>query len=282
MFTRTRSGGQRRPLPGLAPAVLALMLLSGSARAQPVPAADFTAATLNLWHDQGDWPARRAVMLDTLRVLSPDVLFLQEVLEKGGLPNQAQQLADSLGWGFVFASVDPPGSAKRYGNAILTRHRLVATHEIMLPPLDDYRVALHARLEAGGRTVDAYATHLHHTAEGAHIRAEQVRGLLAFVDSTRGEGELVIGGDFNAGADKAELAPLLARYHDCYAQLHPEAAGGAVTTLNPVMGHAPCRIDHLFVEPQGLRPVAAGIFLDAPSPSGVWASDHFGVWARLR
>ena len=282
MFTRTRSGGQRRPLPGLAPAVLALMLLSGSARAQPVPAADFTAATLNIWHDQGDWPARRAVILDTLRVLSPDVLFLQEVLEKEGLPNQAQQLADSLGWGFVFASVDPPGAAKRYGNAILTRHRIVATHEIMLPPLDDYRVAAHARLEAGGRTVDAYVTHLHHTAEGAHIRAEQVRGLLAFVDSTRGEGELVIGGDFNAGADKAELAPLLARFIDCYAALHPEAEDGTVTTLNPGMGHAPSRIDHLFVEPGGPRPVAARIFLAAPSPSGVWASDHFGVWARLR
>ena len=275
-MTATIPGG-RRLLLAAAPALVTLALLAGRASA-----ADFTAATLNIWHDQGDWPARRAVILDTLRVLSPDVLFLQEVLEKEGLPNQAQQLADSLGWGFVFASVDPPGAAKRYGNAILTRHRIVATHEIMLPPLDDYRVAAHARLEAGGRTVDAYVTHLHHTAEGAHIRAEQVRGLLAFVDSTRGEGELVIGGDFNAGADKAELAPLLARYHDCYAKHHPEAAGGTVTTLNPAMGHAPSRIDHLFVEPGGPRPVAAGIFLAAPSPSGVWASDHFGVWARLR
>ena len=120
---------------GAAPALVTLAFLAGRA-----PAGDFTAATLNIWHDQGDWPARRAVILDTLRVLSPDVLFLQEVLEKEGLPNQAQQLADSLGWGFVFASVDPPGAAKRYGNAILTRHRIVATHEIMLPPLDDYRV----------------------------------------------------------------------------------------------------------------------------------------------
>jgi endonuclease/exonuclease/phosphatase family metal-dependent hydrolase len=282
MNTRNRSGGQRWRLPGLVPAVLALISLTSIAGAQPVPAGDFTAATLNIWHDQGDWPARRAVILDTLRVLSPDVLFLQEVLEKEGLPNQALQLADSLGWSFVFASVDPPGAAKRYGNAILTRHRLVATHEIMLPPLDDYRVAVHARLEAGGRTVDAYATHLHHTAEGAHIRAEQVRGLLAFVDSTRGEGELVIGGDFNAEADRPELAPLRQRYVDCYAARHTGTDGATVTTLNPALGHAPCRIDHLFVEPRGLRPVAAGIILDAPSPRGVWASDHFGVWARLR
>ena len=49
-------------------------------------------------------------MLDSLRTLSPDVLFLQEVLEKEGLPNQARQLADSLGWAYVFASVDPPGA----------------------------------------------------------------------------------------------------------------------------------------------------------------------------
>ncbi|MDO9694193.1 MAG: endonuclease/exonuclease/phosphatase family protein [Candidatus Latescibacteria bacterium] len=267
----------RRLLLGAAPALVTLAFLAGRA-----PAGDFTAATLNIWHDQGDWPARRAVILDTLRVLSPDVLFLQEVLEKEGLPNQAQQLADSLGWGFVFASVDPPGAAKRYGNAILTRHRIVATHETMLLPLDDYRVAAHARLEAGGRTVDAYVTHLHHTAEGAHMRAEQVRGLIAFVDSTRGGGDLVLGGDFNAAVDRPELAPLLARYIDCYAALHPDADGETATTLNPGMGHAPARIDHLFVEPGGPRPVAARIFLEAPSPSGVWAADHFGVWARLR
>jgi endonuclease/exonuclease/phosphatase family metal-dependent hydrolase len=127
----------------------------------PTTRQPFLAVTLNIWHDQQDWPARCAVILDTLRTLRPDVVFLQEVLQKEGLPNQAQTLAESLGATFVFASVDPPGAPKRYGNAILTRHRIAATNEIHLKPLDDYRVAVHARLEVEGRSVDAYATHLH-------------------------------------------------------------------------------------------------------------------------
>ena len=276
----------RWPRQGLfASACLLLLLGAAGARPSPPPAAaggEFTAATLNIWHDQRDWPARRAVVLDTLRVLAPDVLFLQEVLEKEGLPNQARQLADSLGWACVFASVDPPGAAKRYGNAILTRHRILAWAEVNLAPLDDYRVAAHARLDIQGRVLDAYVTHLHHTDAGGGIRAEQVRGLLAFVDSTRGDGAVVVGGDFNAEPAAPELAPLRARFGDGYGAIHAGAEAAPVTTLNPAVGHAPRRIDHLFFEPRRLRPVAAAIFLDAPTPAGVWASDHFGVWARFQ
>lgn len=275
----------KRPRPGLL-ASACLLLLLGAAVARPSPppaaAAEFSAATLNIWHDQRDWPARRAVLLDTLRALAPDVLFLQEVLEKEGLPNQARQLADSLGWACVFASVDPPGAAKRYGNAILTRHRIVAWAEARLAPLDDYRVAAHARLDIQGRVLDAYVTHLHHTDAGGHIRAEQVRGLLAFVDSTCGDGAVVVGGDFNAEPADPELAPLRARFADGYGAIHAGAEAALATTLNPAAGHAPRRIDHLFFEPRRLRPVAAAIFLNAPTPAGVWASDHFGVRARFQ
>ncbi len=272
----------------LAGALVAALIPASRCPCAPAPAAAATAAsdvriaTLNIWHDQQDWPARRAVILDTLRALSPDVLLLQEVLEKEGLPNQARQLADSLGWACAFASVDPPGAAKRYGNAILTRHRIVAWQETKLAPLDDYRVAAHARLDVGGRRLDAYVTHLHHTDAGSAIRARQVRDLLAFVDSTRGDGALVIGGDFNAPPDAPELAPLRARFADTWAATRsgPDPAG--VTTLNPAKGHVPRRIDHLFCVPRELRPVAAAIFLAAPGRAGTWASDHFGVWARLR
>ncbi len=278
--TRDRPAGLRRALPLL----LALVCAAGPARGQPrpVPASEFLAITLNIWHDQQDWPARRAVILDTLRALAPDLLFLQEVLQHEGLPNQAGQLADSLGWACVFASVDPPGAAKRYGNAILTRHRIVAMHEARLEPLDDYRIAAHARLDVDGRQLDAYTTHLHHTAEGGAIRAEQVRGLLAFIDSTRGRGALLLGGDFNAAPDRPELAPLLRRLEDGQAALHPDRAGAPATTLNPAKGHAPRRIDYLFHAPGRLRPVASEIILDAPTAQGVWASDHFGVCTRFR
>ena len=90
----------------------------------------------------------------------------------------------------------------------------------------------------------------------------------------------MLGGDFNAPPGAPELRPLVARFADTYAALHP---GAAVTTLNPAMGHAPRRIDHILADPRGpLRPVASEVFLDAPTAAGVWASDHFGLWTRFR
>ncbi len=250
----------------------------------PASATGFTAVTLNLWHDQQDWPARRAVIVDTLRALAPDVIFLQEVLEKEGLPNQAQQLADSLGCAFVFTSVDPVGGAKRYGNAILTRLPIVAQHEVKLPPLDDYRVAAHARLALpDGRALDTYVTHLHHTEEGTGIRARQVAGLFAFVDSTRADdgADVLIGGDFNAEPDRPELAPVFARFTDVLAAVHPDLTLPASATFGPATSTTPRRIDYLFCEGAQLIPTAARVVLGAPSPAGVWGSDHCGVWARF-
>src|SRR5688500_8160625 len=80
-----------------------------------------TVVTLNLWHDQQDWPRRRALIIDELRALRPDVICLQEVLQHLTLRNQAYDLADSLGYHATFSSVDHDTSTKRYGNAILTR-----------------------------------------------------------------------------------------------------------------------------------------------------------------
>jgi beta-glucosidase len=207
---------------------------------------------------------------------------LQEVLEKAGLPNQAQTLAESLGSAFVFGSVDPPGAPKRYGNAILTPHRLVTTHEVHLEPLDDYRVAVHARVAIGDRDIDADATHLHHTAEGGAIRATQIRSPLEFVDRTRGAAGLVVGGDFNAAPGAPEMRLMHERFMDSVRALHLEQPGMLVSTLNPAKGHAPQRIDYIFAGAGSLQPVVARIVLATPAANGVWASDHFGMWTAWR
>src|SRR5262245_31251776 len=84
-----------------------------------------TVVTLNLWHDQHDWPKRLERIVRELRPMRLDVLCLQEVLQNPNLRNQAETLADSLGCHVQFASVDGPERPKRYGNAILTPHRIV-------------------------------------------------------------------------------------------------------------------------------------------------------------
>ncbi|MBB5207796.1 endonuclease/exonuclease/phosphatase family protein [Chiayiivirga flava] len=246
------------------------------------PPDTLTVVTLNLWHDKADWPRREAIIVRALRTLQPDVIALQEVLQDAHLPNQAKSLAQALGYRHIFVSADAPDAVRRYGNAILTRHRILADDAVLLAPLDDYRSAAHVRVTIGGRTVDVYATHLHHTANGGAIRARQIGDLVDFVRRTRAGDAMLVLGDFNTAADSPELDALRALgLRDAYATLHPRTAADdpAHSTLNPAR-HPPQRIDHVFVD--RLVPLQAGRLFDVPAADGAWASDHFGVYATLR
>lgn len=243
-----------------------------------------TVVTLNIWNDQAEWPRRLPKIVAGLRALHPDVICLQEVLQNPALPNQARTLADSLGCQAHFTSVDDETRPKRYGNAILTRHRVRHAGGRALAPADDYRTVAHVRLDWKGRRLDVYDTHLHHTLEGSAIRETQIRDLLAFIDSTRGGGALVLAGDFNAGLEAAEMRLLEPAFLDAYATTHPGAHGAETATLNQAFGHPPRCIDHIFAAREGrptLTPVAADILFRDAGPDSVWASDHFGVVARL-
>lgn len=268
----------------------ALLLVPGAAAAAPadtraMSADTLTVVTLNLWHDQHDWPKRLARIVTELRELRPDVLCLQECLQNPNLRNQAESLADSLGCSPQFASVDPAGAPKRYGNAVLTPHKVLASAERNLAPADDYRAVAHVRFAWRGREVDAYSTHLHHTPEGGAIRTTQIRHLLAWVDSTRGNGPIVLAGDFNAELGTPEMNLVTARYVDAFRTIHPDASREDAVTFNKRFGPDPGAIDHIFVggkRPVGLRPVASEVLFRSVGPDSVWASDHFGVVARLR
>lgn len=274
---------------------LFVLLSSGMIACSSVPHADqgkstdptseavtFTIVTLNLWHDKGDWPHRRAIIVDSLRESRPDAIFLQEVLQDENLPNQAVDLAQRLGYEHHFVSIDPPTKTRRYGNAVLTRHPVLAKDGVPLQPSEDYRVAGLIRAEIDGHPVNFYVTHLNFTDKTGATRARQIRDLLAFVDATHGDTPSVIAGDFNVAADAPELAPLRARFTDAFAATHADANAPANTTLNPHHEHPPQRIDHVFLETAAFEPVETRIILDQPDKAGVWASDHFGMWARFR
>jgi endonuclease/exonuclease/phosphatase family metal-dependent hydrolase len=265
--------------------LVAVLMLSGSPPATWArPSDSLTVVTLNLWHDQHDWPKRLNVIVAEMRRIRPDVLCLQEVLQNPNLRNQAETLGDSLGCHVQFATVDGPERPKRYGNAILTPHPVRVGESRNLAPADDYRAVAHVRFDWRGRAVDAYSTHLHHTAEGDSIRAAQIRHLLAYVDSTRGDGPVVIGGDFNCELGSPEMDLVTARYDDAFHAVHPGANRAQATTYNARFGVDPGAIDHIFVERRGamrLIPRACEVIFASVGPDSVWASDHFGVVARL-
>jgi len=267
--------------------ILAVMLgvLCGSPHAPWARTSDsLTVVTLNLWHDQHDWPKRLNVIVAEMRRIRPDVLCLQEVLQNPSLRNQAETLGDSLGCHVQFATVDGPERPKRYGNAILTPHSVLVGESRNLAPADDYRAVAHVRFNWRGLAVDAYSTHLHHMAEGGSIRATQIRHLLAYVDSTRGDGPVVIAGDFNCELGSVEMNLVTARYDDVFHAVHPEASRAEATTYNSRFGVDPGVIDHIFVERHSTKPLiplACGVIFTSVGPDSVWASDHFGVVARL-
>ena len=262
------------------------LLLGLSGPAVAAAAGDtLTVVTLNLWHDQRDWPRRLVRITGELRRLRPDVICLQEVLQHPQLRNQAETLAESLGCSVQFASVDGPERPKRYGNAVLTPHRVLTGGARNLDPADDYRVVAHVRFEWRGRAIDAYSTHLHHTREGGATRARQVRHLLAIVDSTRGTGPVVLAGDFNAELSAPEMSSVTERYVDAFQALHPRASREEAATFNRRFGPDPGAIDHIFVargRKKAPRPVACELIFRDVGPDSLWASDHFGVLAKLR
>lgn len=245
---------------------------------------EFDVVTLNIWHDRENWPRREALIAEALERLKPDVIFLQEVLQDVALANQAGNLARRLGYSWHFVSTDPPENARRFGNAILLRDVPTERGEMALRPMDDYRIAGWVRTTLHGRPINLYVIHLNFTDPTGITRAQQVADLLDYIDVTRGSAPVLIAGDFNTPGDGAELTPLHERYVDVYAALHASADDGGAehVTFNPAYHDRHQRLDLIFAQRTALAPIQARRILDRPDADGVWPSDHFGVWARLR
>lgn len=264
--------------------LLALSALPFAADAQKPPTEpEISLVTLNLYHDKADWPKRLPLILAELRRLNPDVVTLQEVIGHENLRNQAQVLADALGYEYAFSSVDPEGQPQRYGNAILTRRPILAQHWTRLNPLDDSRTALHLRLAVGDRVLNVYTTHLHWTDGGGAIRERQVADLMRFIADTGDGAPSLVAGDFNAIASAPELKKLTADFADAYGSLHPDEAADPKThsTLN-LAYYPPKHIDHVFLQRGAFAVSSAEIILNRAGPGDVWPSDHYGMHASFR
>jgi endonuclease/exonuclease/phosphatase family metal-dependent hydrolase len=254
-----------------------------SIRANDAPSTSLSVLTLNIWFDQGDWSARLALILDGIREFDPDIIGLQEVIQRANLDNQAKQIADSLGYYYYFDSVDPADRAQRFGNAILSRYPIEATNFRALNPLNQYRKVVHARIDVEGHTVDVYNTHLHNAQFDNHIREEQIAHMLEFVDETNSGGLIIVTGDYNANPDWPEMSLMYEGFTDVYPLFHANHLGPEHGTLNHHLGHQRRRIDYVFFSrtSEQLVPVSAEVVLDEPDDNNVYPSDHFGVFAAF-
>ncbi|RZJ01986.1 MAG: hypothetical protein EON90_01335 [Brevundimonas sp.] len=239
--------------------------------------------TFNIWHDRGDWTARRPLLIEAIRAENADVIALQEVLQDAAtnLPNQAETVAAALGPDYraVFSSVDADDAPRRFGNAILTRRPIVTHDFVKLRPLEDYRTALRVRIDVEGRPVDIVTAHLAWQPDAGAVRTEQLAHMMDWIpeDGT----PLVVMGDLNAQMTQPEIADFRGeRFVEAFSALHPDRALTTTMNLARYEGSA-MHIDHIFVETAHFTPLTAAIIGDAPT-ANEWPSDHFGVATRVR
>jgi endonuclease/exonuclease/phosphatase family metal-dependent hydrolase len=143
-----------------------------------------------------------------------------------------------------------------------------------------------ADVTISGRTFRVIDTHLESFDDASQVA--QGQELAAGPAST--SLPTILLGDLNSRADRTgtpTYANLLASgFRDAWPQTHPNDTGLTCChgdDLRDVGGPFYSRIDYVLVK-NGFRATAAGIVGEAPQDrlSGLWPSDHAGVWARLR
>ncbi len=239
-------------------------------------------ATLNIRNLADRWDERLPLLLADMAALQPDLLGLQEVV----YVLQQDRLIGAAGRG-RYESTRGWAGRPEYGNALLVREPLAAAGPDRLD-LDLARSAVRARVAlAGGATVLAVVTHLHHVPADEAARDEQAGRLVDWLAGAPPTDAVVVVGDFNA----EPIEPAYARMQAAgFRSAHLEANGREpdVTWPSGLSGPAidtdgpPGCLDYIWVR-GAVAVEACGLAFDRPAVGdpGLYPSDHLGLSARL-
>ena len=255
--------------------------------------------TLNIWNRGDPWNDRLQVIRAGLAEMRPDVVCLQEVL---CLPDFDQMKLIAEGTGYHLAFGRDGEDHYPFGNAILSRWPVTRTAVRALPRCgtDENRSVTFAALATPFGSLPVFSTHLNWKFHHGHIRVQQVRALVDFIDHEVADGDLpaVLAGDFNAEPDSDEIRYLrgltglggeCVYFCDCWAAAGDGTPGATFVRRNPYAfagsGNEPDRrIDYVFV--RGPNDRQEGVALEcglvfANAVGNAWASDHLGVMAII-
>lgn len=265
--------------------------------------------TLNLWQRYGVWAERRAVLIEGLRALQPDVVGFQESIQD----ETYDQVSDLLGPAFHIVhqkSRDPHGM----GISIASRWPLAEVHELDLnvtPRCAGFPAgSLVAEVRAPGPVGPFwFVNHFPHW-QGSFERERELQAVVVakFVEEQvqRTFRQVLLVGDLDADPDATSVRFLSGRqslgdmsvcYRDAWASSHPGEPGDTFTPASPavrkqvVKGMLPFRdwpfrrIDYIFLRfgahgGEALDIVGCDRIFARPV-DGVWASDHVGLAADL-
>jgi endonuclease/exonuclease/phosphatase family metal-dependent hydrolase len=230
--------------------------------------------TLNIWNRQGPWDERLALIRAGIRALSPDVVGLQEVLERDGV-SQADDIREGLGYEAAFRVFPLPiGTAEEHRSLLLAE---IASPQGKLP---------------------FFTTHLNWKFHHGVVREQQVVVVAGHMKAEAPTSGLppVLVGDFNAEPEAAEIRFLKGLQSldgqstflaDCFGQTGegPGITYDAVRNPFAAPSHEhPRRIDYVFVRGPDNRvrgkPLHARVVMEEVV-GGIAASDHYGVYAEI-
>jgi endonuclease/exonuclease/phosphatase family metal-dependent hydrolase len=239
-------------------------------------------ATLNIRNLADRWDERLPLILADMAALQPDVLGLQEAV----YVLQQDRLIGAAGEG-RYESVRGWAGRPEYGNAMLVRSPLAATHVERLD-LEMTRSAIRARLGlANGATVVVAVTHLHHVPADAAARDEQTSRLIEWLASAPGADAQVVMGDFNADPTEPAYARMTAAgYRSAFAEANgnePDVTwpSGLESPAPDEDGDPRC-LDYIWLRGTvGVESSRLAFDRPAVGDPGLFPSDHLGLSARL-
>jgi endonuclease/exonuclease/phosphatase family metal-dependent hydrolase len=258
-------------------------------------------ATLNLWGRNGNWPARRNLLIDGFRRLRPDVVALQETITLDGY----DQAADVFGPDFqiVHQSVGLIGDGN--GIAIASRWPVGEVQDV-----DLHLTKRTADFPCGTVIAEVMAPEpfgplwfVNHFPNWQlsfeYEREVQTVAVARAIEELliRQERHVIVAGDFDAVPDaasirfwtgKQSLDGISVCYRDAWESAHPGELGHTFTPENPNMTDWDWpfqRIDYILVRCRQhggptLKIASCDRIFDEPV-NGTWGSDHFGVVADL-
>lgn len=140
----------------------------------------------------------------TIEESHPDIVALQEV-SRGWLINGRLDMLAWLSQRLNMPVVSGPTADPLWGNAILTRHPIINSSNLALPPRDLFilRGFVSAVVDIGnGDTLQVITTHYHHLEQDSDVRQLQT---LLITEYWNGAKRTVILGDLNAEPDTPEI-----------------------------------------------------------------------------